>query len=74
MTQEIIINAVKNALSKYPDLKDYDNPYERIAEFMDVDLLFPTVEGETSIQWFERVKDAVDDAWYHLEVERGVMT
>jgi hypothetical protein len=66
----LITDAVKGAMKKYPDLKDFDNPYERIAQFMDTDLLFPEIEGETSIQWFERVKDAIDDVWYQVETEK----
>jgi hypothetical protein len=66
----LITDAVKGAMKKYPDLKDFDNPYERIAEFMDTDLLFPEIEGETSIQWFERVKDAIDEAWYQVETDK----
>jgi hypothetical protein len=66
----LITDAVKDAMKKYPDLKDLDNPHERIAEFMDTDLLFPQIAGETSVQWFERVKDAIDDVWYQVETEK----
>jgi hypothetical protein len=67
----LITDAVKGAMKKYPDLKDFDNPYERIAQFMDTNLLFPEIEGETSVQWFERVKDAIDGVWYQVEVDEA---
>ena len=55
--------AIKKAAEQNPDLGKLDNPYERIAEHLDMEQVFPEVEGENSFQWGERVEAEIDSAW-----------
>lgn len=63
-------NAIKAAIiraqKEYPDLKQLDNPYERIAEFLKIDTVFQEIDGETSIEFAERVENEIDTVWSNM--------
>jgi len=67
--RSIIEKAIKAAKKQYPDLQEFDNPYERIAEFLPdggYGALIPEKNEENSFQWAERVEEIVDTIWTNL--------
>lgn len=65
----LIAHAVEAAMEKYPNLEEFDNPHERIAEFFESEL-FPGIAGESSVEWEQRTGLIIDEIWGQVAQRR----